>query len=317
MSASQLLAAGAVPRPPEGPQPHRLQGVGRKIMHVAALDVVDGIGTGHIGDVGGLRKQLKPGGRAAPDGLWRPGMGSRGREEAPSPPMGGAGMGGAKYRALPSIGTDMEEAFEPHPPLHRRPSRCPTMRSVSEEDVMAGDLCDEALLQDVGCRDLGYKGADFQNLDMEEAMMEQTKSKAMGDDAFGDFHRGSDGPDCWKKAPDEDTPPGVCTGCHAMVVADGEYTPGQEEEAHGKVTVELFWCDPEEGGHAAQHQVQVKQEEANDDAWVMLDDRQVQPTGPGSAEISGLPVLFTEHGCVFRIRAVNAAGHGPWSNTTN
>jgi len=113
ISASDILEMNALPQPvpPSGPKPMRLQGVGRKTTHVAALDVVDGIAPAHNE---GLRQSLKvsprqrdimpmaiegaprrAGVKAPPSTLWKPG------QDAPVPRTPVMQMG--KYKALPGL----------------------------------------------------------------------------------------------------------------------------------------------------------------------------------------------------------------------
>jgi len=250
------------PVPPEGPRPHRLRGVGRKTTHVAALDVVDGIG-GQMSPGLELRHHLKVTPRqrdmgrqhdsdpfrraftkAPPDGLWRPGMGKP--EAAPA-----AQLSLGKFKALPSIAAHGHRAAVEEQPA---PS------SGTVVDTAEGQM---------------WQGEDLLHTDSAQ------------DEPVFIHHDGAD--EC----------PGACSGCHAMV------TEGEQ----GEPVVAIFWLDPDEGGEPMRYEIHVKKKSS----WTPVDMTQVEFTGPGSAELSGLSPEILSGNVSCRVRACNTAGPGPWS----
>jgi len=101
--------------------------------------------------------------------------------------------------------------------------------------------------------------------------------------------------------------PGQCGDCHAMTTGNGE-----------DVELCIFWVDAEEGGQPLSYEVQIRNaDEPSEGPWAEVLREQIQFSGPGSAEITGLSGPLLQGRAQFRIRGVNDMGPGQWSEPSN
>jgi len=273
-AAQQVLS----PQPPDAARPHRMHGVGRKTMHVAALDVVDGIG-GVVPELEVLANSpLGRRGKMAPEGLWRPGQ--ERKEQGIELQMGSMGSPLGKFKALPNIAGQ-----ESSPP---------------NEDEGEASQGSQHQLAGAGMEYIPpvFKPPPRGSPTRTEKTPRHSTPPEEGAGGTGEAMQGTgDG---------DDTLPGQCTGCHAMVTGE----EGEEEESFENAYVCMFWLDPDEGGEVMGYEMQVQY----NNSWVDLQMSSVEFTGPGSAEIRGLSHAVLAGHAGFRVRAVNHLGAGPWSD---